>query len=127
FALAVEGAGGFVEDEDGRVLEKGAGDGDALALSAGKAGSAFADEGLVAVGKVSDELVDVGLLRGGAHLGVGGVGTAEADVFGEGGVEERGGLGNERDAVAQFGLVRVAQVHAAEGDASGGRIVEAGD
>ena len=32
--LVVERAGGLVEDEDGRVLEDGPGDGDALALAA---------------------------------------------------------------------------------------------
>ena len=35
-ALGVEGAGGFVEQQDRRVFQEGAGDGDALALTAGK-------------------------------------------------------------------------------------------
>ena len=44
-AVAVEGAGGLVEDEDGGVAEEGAGEGEALFLSAGEPGAAFADEG----------------------------------------------------------------------------------
>jgi hypothetical protein len=35
FRLVVERAGGFVEDQDARVADQGAGDGDALALAAG--------------------------------------------------------------------------------------------
>jgi len=33
FGFGVKGAGGFVKDEDGRVLEEGAGDGKALAFA----------------------------------------------------------------------------------------------
>ena len=50
FALAVEGAGGFVEDEDRGVAEEGAGEGEALLLAAGEPGAALADDGGVAVG-----------------------------------------------------------------------------
>ena len=39
----VEGGGGLVEDEDGRVLEDGAGDGHALLLAAGELQAALAD------------------------------------------------------------------------------------
>src|SRR5690606_8375459 len=72
-ALAVERAGGFVQDEDGRVLEEGAGDGDALALSAGEGGAALADHGGVAFGQRLDEVGDVRAAGGGADLFVGGV------------------------------------------------------
>ena len=41
--------GGLVEDEDARVLEQDAGDGDALALAAGERDAALADAGVVAV------------------------------------------------------------------------------
>jgi hypothetical protein len=41
-AFGVEAGGGLVEDEDGGVLDDGAGDGEALALAAGKACAAFA-------------------------------------------------------------------------------------
>ena len=47
----VEGAGGLVEDEDRRVAQDGAGDGEALLLAAGEAVAALADEGVVAVGQ----------------------------------------------------------------------------
>ncbi len=53
FALAVERARRFVEDEDGRVLEQRARDGDALALAAAELHSAFTDERAVALGKAA--------------------------------------------------------------------------
>ena len=53
----------LVEDEDGRVLEQRAGDGDALLLAAGEAVAALADDGVVAVGQARDEVVDVGGAR----------------------------------------------------------------
>lgn len=49
--VGVEGAGGFVEDQELRALENSAGDGEALFLAAGEADAVFADDGVVAVGK----------------------------------------------------------------------------
>ena len=49
--LAVEGGGGFVEEEDFRICEDGAGNGDALALAARELGAARTYEGGVAFGK----------------------------------------------------------------------------
>src|SRR4051794_13909422 len=45
-AFAVEGAGGFVQDEHGGVFEEGSGDGDALAFAAGEGGAPFAHDGV---------------------------------------------------------------------------------
>src|ERR1700722_4099194 len=47
-ALRVEGAGGFVEDQDARVGDQRAGDRQALALSARQVGRALVDMGVVA-------------------------------------------------------------------------------
>ncbi len=49
FAFGVEGTGGFVEQQYGQVSQDGAGDGDALALSAGQADAAFTEEGIEAL------------------------------------------------------------------------------
>ena len=48
FALRVEMAGGLVQNQDGRVLEQRARDGEALPLPAAKLDAAIADHGLVA-------------------------------------------------------------------------------
>ena len=45
----IEMASGFVENEDGRVFQEGAGYGDALALAAGKPGSALSEAGVETV------------------------------------------------------------------------------
>ena len=65
---AVERAGRLVEDQDRRVLEQGAGDGDALLLAAGELEAALADHRLVAVGQLHDEGVDRRAPRGGLDL-----------------------------------------------------------
>ena len=43
FSLCVDAAGGVIEDEDTRVNEQGAGDGDALLLPARQGHAALAD------------------------------------------------------------------------------------
>ena len=48
-ALRVERRGRLVEEQDRRVLEDRAGDGDALALAAGQRHAALADLGVVAL------------------------------------------------------------------------------
>ena len=53
----VERGGRLVEQEDRRVLQEGAGDGDPLALAAGEPRARLADGGVVALGQVKDELV----------------------------------------------------------------------
>src|SRR5579862_1870958 len=57
FAFGVECGGGFVEDEDGRVFEDGAGDGEALTFASGETEAFFADDGVVTVGHAQDEVV----------------------------------------------------------------------
>ena len=47
FGIIVEGAGGFVEDDNISLLVKCPGDADALTLTTGEADTAFADESFV--------------------------------------------------------------------------------
>src|SRR5262245_49106204 len=47
FGRRVEPRGGLIEDQDRRVADDGAGDGDALALAAGKRHAALADHRIV--------------------------------------------------------------------------------
>src|SRR5690606_37352169 len=56
FAFRIESGSRLVENDDRRVLQEGARDGDALALSAGEPGAAFADNGFVAFRKPFDEI-----------------------------------------------------------------------
>ena len=78
-AVAVEGAGGFVEDEDRGVPQESAGQGEALLLSAGEAGAAFADEGVVAGREAENEVVRVGGAGGGLDVGAGSLGAGDEE------------------------------------------------
>ena len=62
-ALGVEGRGGFVEDEDRRILQDGTGDADALALSARESSATIADVRIEALFRLHDEVVGIGNLR----------------------------------------------------------------
>lgn len=97
FGLRVEAGGGFVEDEEGGILEESTGEGKTLRLSAAETGSAFADDGLVFVGEGFDKVVQVRGSGGFDDFLVAGFRFAEADVGGEGVVEEVGALGNPGD------------------------------
>ena len=61
----IEMRGRLVQDQHRRVLEEGAGDGDALALAAGEAGAALADLGIQPVGQGLDQLGQRGMGDGG--------------------------------------------------------------
>ena len=79
-ALGVERAGGLVEQQDRRVLQEGAGDGDPLALAAGEARARLADQGVVAVRQGGDEVVGGGGAGGGLDLGRGRARPGVGDV-----------------------------------------------
>ena len=106
FDFGVERAGGFVEQQNRRVFEHDAGDGDALALAAGEFHAAFANVGIITappfgIGKVGDEIGGFGAFGGGNHFGVGGVGAAVNDVVAHGTVQQRGVLRDQTDLGAQ--------------------------
>ena len=123
--FGVEAGGGLVEEQDGRVADHGAGDGDALALPAGEHAAALADAGVVAVGQAQDEVVGVGGRGGGGDVLVGGVGAAPADVVGDGAVEDECLLEDGGDVAPQVGECEVAQVDVVEGDRPGVGVVGA--
>ena len=76
----VEGGGRLVEQDDRRVLEKRAGDRDALALPAGELHSVLAARRVVAALELHDEVVRVGGLGGGHDVLVARSGPAHGDV-----------------------------------------------
>ena len=50
----------LVEQQDRRVAQQSAGDGDALALAAGELDALLADDGAIALGQARDEIMDIG-------------------------------------------------------------------
>jgi hypothetical protein len=67
---AVERAGRLVEDQDRRVFEQRAGNGDALLLAAGELEAALAHPRLIALGQRDDEVVDRRAARRRLDLGL---------------------------------------------------------
>ena len=63
-AFRVERGGRFVEQQQRRVAQQRAGDGDALALAARQPRAAFAHEGVEPVGKRAQEFLGIGVARG---------------------------------------------------------------
>ena len=127
FGLGVERAGGFVEDEDARVGEDGAGDGETLTLAAGELDAALADDGVVLLGEALGELVYAGDAAGFHELLFGGVGTAEEDVFADGAVEEEGLLQDDAELLAITAEADGGEVDAVDQDLAAGRGVEGAD
>lgn len=84
FALTVEGACGFVEEEDRCVAHVGAGEIDALGFTDAEADIAFTDHGVVAVREAFDEIVSEGVLGCTANLFGGGFGAAVGDIVADG-------------------------------------------
>src|SRR5436309_8801358 len=85
FRPRIDGTRGLVENEDGRVLEKGTGERDALALAARQAHAAFTDLCLVSVRQASDELMSVRERRRVDDLVFPGVWPGVRDVLGDAG------------------------------------------
>lgn len=79
--LRVEAGSGFVEDQDGGVFEEGAGEGEALGLSAGEAGSVFADDGFVFFGQRFNEVMQACGFGCVDDLFIGCIRFAEANIF----------------------------------------------
>src|ERR1700722_2512524 len=79
-ALRIERTGGFVQNQDGRVAQNGAGDGHALALTAGQLDAAFADAGLIALRKGTYKIMGVGLTGRFDDLGFRSARPAVSDV-----------------------------------------------
>ena len=125
FALRVERAGGFVQQQQRGVLQNGAGDADALALSAGQAHAAFAQIGVVALRQFADESVRLCRAGGLDHLVVGGLGPAVADVVHRAGGKDDGVLRHQPDAPAQFGQTGVIGAHAVDAHRAVLRVIEA--
>ena len=68
FGFGIERGGGFVEQDDRRVLDQRARDRDALALAAGQLRAVLADRRVVAEREAHDEIMRAGGLRGGDDL-----------------------------------------------------------
>ncbi len=125
FVGRVQRRGGFVEDQDRRVLQQRARDRHALLLAAGQLQAALADHGVVALGRGRDEVVDVRRLGRRLDLGARRAGAAIGDVVFDRVVEQHRVLRHDADGLAQAGLRDRADVLAVDRDAPAADVVEA--
>ena len=84
----VQVGGGFVEQEQGGVLQEGARQGEALRLPAAEAGAALADGGIVTQRQAADELIGVCQGGGAPDIFHAGVRARQAEVGEQGIVEQ---------------------------------------
>ena len=125
FALRIEGGCGFVQQQDRRILQQRAGDGDALLLAAGQARAAFAQLLAEAIGQGADEVERLGGACGGLDIGIARFKPAIADVVGGTGGEDGRRLRHQRDRAPQLGRIERADVVAIDIDLAAVRVVEA--
>ena len=130
FDLGVERTCRLVKNQDRGVLEQHAGDGDALALAAGKFHATLAHMGVVTlaalgVDKVGDEFTGMGFLRCRCHLGQRCIGHAVAQIIKDRTVEQRGILGHHANFRAQGFLRHLRDVLAINADGAALEIVKA--
>ncbi len=116
FALGVERGIGLIQQQDGRVTQNGAGDGNALLLTAGEIAAAFADDGIVTVADLFDEFMRMRLLRCGDDLRLGGIQAAIANVLTNSVVKQEGVLADKADIATQGRLRESADVRTIEQD-----------
>src|SRR6185436_2563780 len=124
-ALRVERAGCFVEQQDRRVSQQRAGDGDALALAAGQSRAALAQERVIAFGQLTNERVSAGGARRGFDLGVACARPSVANVLARARAEQHRLLRHQADTLTQVFGPRFRDVDAVDDDAARQRIVKA--
>src|SRR2546423_3932396 len=122
----VDGRGRLVQDQNSRVGEERASEGDQLALAERESAPAFLHLRLVAVLEAKDELVRADSLGRADDLLCRRVRPPERDVLGDRAREEEPLLRHDSELAAERRLRDVAEVDAVERDPSAPRVVEAG-
>ena len=116
----------LVEDDDGRALQDGARDSDALLLAAGKPLARLAGARGVALRQTAHELVAPRRARSGLHLGIACRRAPHADVVGDGAVEQKRVLGHVGHVLHKLLERYVPHVHASERHATRRGVPEPG-
>ena len=117
----------LVENDDGRVLQHGTGNGDALPLTAGQVTAGCTAYGLIAVLQPHYELVAAAFLRGVNDLRIGRTLSAHADIVHDRKVKEVVVLRHIGDVLRALRQRQRANVHAAQVDFSVLHIPQGGD
>ena len=119
-AFGVERRGRLVEQQQRRIAQNGARDGDALALATRQRDAALADRRVESVRQRRDEGCGMGMLGGARDIGIGCAGSAEADIVAHRGREHHAVLRHQRDTRTQIRRIEIGERDAVERDAAGG-------
>ena len=125
--MGVDGGGRFIQNQDLRVIQQRAGEGDQLLLPGGKAAAALVDLGVVALFHRQDGVVDVHRFGCGDDLFFRRVQLAVADVVHDRAGEDEAVLHHDRHLLAQGVQVYVAHIVTVNLHRAAVHIVEAGD
>ena len=125
FGFGVHAGGGFVEDEEARIVREGAGEIDQLALADGQRGAALVDGGADPLGKGLDEIGETNLADGVFDGLAVDAGSSEANVGFNGAGEKEGILENDAEVSAQVLDIDFADVDAVQEDLAALNIVKA--
>ena len=123
-ALGVECAGGFIQQQQRRVLEHGTGNRNTLALSTGQAHPALAQKSVIAFGQSHDELMRKRSACCGLYLVVAGLWFAVTDVLQRTARKNHSVLRHDADALPQLKQRHVGRPHTIEFNAARSRIVK---
>ena len=126
FRFHIHAGSGIVKNQDGRVDQHGAGNGQALALAAGQSAAAFPHPGIIAIGQVHYLVVQLGDFGGVDNVRLGGVGHPVGNVVPDGGVKEKNILLDNAHIAAQGFQGELPDVHAVDGHPAVGNIIKAG-
>ena len=119
--------GSLVQDDDGRVLQHGPGNGDALPFAAGQVSAGCTAYGLIAVLQPHDKLMAAAFLRGVNDLRIGRALSAHADIVHDRKVKEVVVLRHIGDALRALRQRKCADIHAAQFDRAVFHIPQGGD
>ena len=123
-ALIIERARRFVENENSWIRRQRSGDGDALPLPAGQAGTAFSDQSVIGLRQFENKIMGAGESRRlddalHAHAWIG-----ESDIVAYGPIKEGAVLHDDADLSSKPSRIDKREVDAVNGDASRFRRVE---
>src|ERR1700720_1774180 len=124
FGFGVHAGGGFVEDEEARIVGQGAGEVDELALAYRERGAAFADGGGDAFGERAYEVGQADFFAGLFHHFAVDAGGAETNVCFDGAAEEERILEDDAEHATQVLDIDFADVDAVEKDLATLHVVE---
>lgn len=120
----VQGGSGLVQQNHRRVFQKCPGNGQTLALAAGKGGAILTDDGLVALRQLLDKVVAVGSFGGSDDVRIRGILAAYTNILHHGVVKQHHILKYHGEILHQGSRVDGGNIRTAQGDLAVIRIVK---